>query len=257
MDRRDLIVLASDYVGAAVVADLVTSGKPVKAVVVDGEDRGGFNEAIIRSAGADPKIGLFTRTQFEAALARPRGDALTFDLGVLAWWPRIIGRNTVGLPRRGWINIHPSLLPRDRGTHPTFWCLANGGPCGVSLHAVDEGIDSGPVFAQEELALSWEDTGQSVYLRAREQAIQLFKKSFDAIYDGRLMATPQDKHRATAHKRHDIDEVSTIDLDAPTTARTIFNLVRARTFPPHPTATFRDGDRTYSVRITIEETQAD
>ena len=47
----------------------------------------------------------------------------TFDLGILAWWPMLIRRPLIGLPRHGFINFHPSLLPYNRGKHYNFWAL--------------------------------------------------------------------------------------------------------------------------------------
>lgn len=54
-----------------------------------------------------------------------------------------------GLPRLGAVNIHPSLLPRYRGPAPVLWAIRNGDPViGVTVHRIDEGVDTGPILAQ-------------------------------------------------------------------------------------------------------------
>lgn len=70
------------------------------------------------------------------------------DLGILAWWPKLVSTRVLSTASVGFINTHPSLLPHNRGKHYNFWALVEQAPFGVSLHFVDEGIDSGDVIAQ-------------------------------------------------------------------------------------------------------------
>jgi methionyl-tRNA formyltransferase len=60
-----------------------------------------------------------------------------FDLGVLAWWPYLLKPRVLAMPRLGFINTHPSLLPHNRGKHYNFWALVEQAPFGVTLHRVD------------------------------------------------------------------------------------------------------------------------
>jgi methionyl-tRNA formyltransferase len=54
----------------------------------------------------------------------------------------------------GVINLHSALLPKYRGLMPSFWVMRyNENKTGVSVFFVDEGIDSGPIIAQKEVAL--------------------------------------------------------------------------------------------------------
>ena len=57
------------------------------------------------------------------------------------------------------VNVHPSLLPRFPGAHAIDDALAAGvGETGVTVHVVDEGVDTGPVIAQETVAVEPRDT---------------------------------------------------------------------------------------------------
>jgi methionyl-tRNA formyltransferase len=58
------------------------------------------------------------------------------------------------------LNFHPSLLPRHRGTAPLIWAIAEGDRVtGLTLHDVDEGIDTGPILSQHRMPIHRNDTG--------------------------------------------------------------------------------------------------
>jgi methionyl-tRNA formyltransferase len=151
------------------------------------------------------------------------------------------------------LNFHPSYLPFNRGKAPNYWCLVNETPCGVSLHYLDEGIDSGPIVAQRKIPTTWEDTGESVYYKCRDAIIELFKDSIDAILTDALPKIDQNLEEGCYHNMKKLEESSNIDLDGTYTARELFNILRARTFPPHPSAIFSENGKKYSVTIKIEE----
>jgi len=67
------------------------------------------------------------------------------------------------------INVHPSLLPDFPGMHAVEEALASGRDrTGVTIHVVDEGIDSGPVIAQETVAIVPGDTPETLHARIHE-----------------------------------------------------------------------------------------
>ena len=67
------------------------------------------------------------------------------------------------------INVHPSLLPAFPGLDAVGQALATGAEeTGVTVHFLDEGVDSGPVIVQERVAIEPGDTADSLYTRIRE-----------------------------------------------------------------------------------------
>lgn len=249
-----MIVLASDYVGFKVLEYLVRRGERVACVVVDSQDRGGFNARIEQVYTSAVKGGIFVDAeQLKADKFLDRLSVIRPRIGILAWWPHILRGQVLSIPQLGWLNLHPSFLPFNRGKHPNFWCLADETPCGVSLHFIDTGVDTGDIVARAQLAISWEDTGETVYCKSREMILELFKKHFEDIIANRLPKVGQPRDLGSFHSGGDIEEISRIDLDASYTARRLFNIIRARMFPPHPTAYFQDGSKKYSVQILIKE----
>lgn len=93
--------------------------------------------------------------------------------------------------RRQIINIHISLLPWNRGADPNFWSFYEDTPKGVSIHVMDEGIDTGPLIAQRELSFFDGDTLYSSYNRLKIQAEVLFHAHWAAIREDRITPKPQ------------------------------------------------------------------
>lgn len=79
-------------------------------------------------------------------------------------------------PRWTCLNIHPSLLPSYRGTNPVYWALAeNQSHTGITIHTMDEGIDTGAIVAQCETPIRPEDTHHTLYLRLAQMGSILLR----------------------------------------------------------------------------------
>jgi methionyl-tRNA formyltransferase len=85
-----------------------------------------------------------------ATLAAVR--ALTPDLLVSIYFNQRLRRNVLAIAPRGAINLHPALLPKHRGPFPHFWVVATGEKhTGITVHWIDERIDTGDILQQREL----------------------------------------------------------------------------------------------------------
>ncbi len=79
----------------------------------------------------------------------------------------IIPERIFTLAGRGCVNLHPAPLPFYRGVSPAFWVLANGGKTGgVTLHAIDKGIDTGNIISQELFPTRGLMTEHALYMKA-------------------------------------------------------------------------------------------
>lgn len=77
---------------------------------------------------------------------------------------------------KGIINIHPGILPGNRGLDNLKWCFINNLPVGVTAHFIDHRIDMGSIIMTENVKLSANDTIESVYLKQRnlEQKVLIY-----------------------------------------------------------------------------------
>jgi methionyl-tRNA formyltransferase len=174
------------------------------------------------------------------------------DLGVLAWWPLILNDQLLNAPLNGFINMHPSLLPYNRGKNYNFWALVEQTPFGVTLHSVDSGIDTGNIIVQKTIEYDWTDTGGTLYTKAQKSTVNLFSEIYPVLRMGRYDSKPQDSQAGSFHYASELEEASRIDLDSNYKARNLLNLLRARTFKGHPGCWFIEDGRRYEISVTIK-----
>lgn len=242
-------VFATGPVGRRVADVLRGAGVTPACVVYDEADPAAGD--IAGALGVADGTVLLANTAVVGGEGAERLADLDLDLGLLAWWPYLIKQEVIDTARLGYLNFHPSLLPYGRGKDPNFWAIVEGTPFGVTLHFVDPGIDTGPIAFQRELPVRWEDTGATLYQRAQDAIVELFQASLPRILSGDIPRVPQHEDGATSHLRKHLEPASVIDLEGTYRARDLLDLLRARTFPPHPGARFVADDGVYEVRLEI------
>jgi phosphoribosylglycinamide formyltransferase 1 len=185
-----LVVLASGE-GRTLQALLDAAARPDfgAQVVAVGTDRDGVR-ALDRARTAG--VATFTvrlsdhpdRAAWDAALA----DELrrhSPDLVVCAGFMRILGQAVLEhFPQRV-VNTHPALLPAFPGAHAVREALAHGVKLtGVTVHLVDEGVDTGPVVAQAAVPVLPGDTEQSLHARIQDVEQPLYVEAVGRLARG-------------------------------------------------------------------------
>ena len=106
------------------------------------------------------------------------------DLILSIYYRKILPKTLIEIPKLGCVNIHPSLLPYYRGPIPTVWALLNGeSKIGVTIHYIDEGIDTGPIIDQKELIIKDSYTGFDLNNKIMREGYKLLMKNLKAILD--------------------------------------------------------------------------
>lgn len=124
------------------------------------------------------------------------------DLVVSVLYDKIIGLELIQATPQI-INCHPGRLPQYRGVRPVNWALRNGDHlAGITLHAIDEGIDSGPVLA-EALFSIWPEVDEvrDVWWRAIAHGRRLISDTLPRL--DRITPRPQDPALAMTHYSRD------------------------------------------------------
>lgn len=102
-------------------------------------------------------------------------------------------------------NLHISLLPWNRGAHPNFWSLFEGTPCGVSIHHLDAGIDTGSIAFQKEVQFdSFSETLHTTHRKLVDVVEQLFCEQWCSFKTGSVPELPQNGI-GSFHRKRDID----------------------------------------------------
>jgi len=120
------------------------------------------------------------------------------DVAIVLAYGRILPPAVLAAPRLGCINLHASLLPKYRGAAPINWCIVRGeSETGVSLMQMDDGLDTGPVFALRPIPIGPEETAGELADRIAELAAQMVRQDLPQVLSGALRAQPQDHDCAT------------------------------------------------------------
>lgn len=116
-----------------------------------------------------------------------------FDFLISFGYRYIIKKDVLDLfPNRA-INLHISYLPYNRGADPNFWSFIDGTPKGVSIHFLDEGVDTGDIIIQKEVtfdSLDLETLGSS-YQKLQVEIQNLFFQNWDLIKKQKCTRIPQ------------------------------------------------------------------
>jgi methionyl-tRNA formyltransferase len=129
---------------------------------------------------------------------RAQLEALAPDCIVVVGYGRIIPRWMLDLPAHGNINLHASLLPKYRGAAPIQWAIANGERVtGNTTMRIDEGLDTGDILLQREMAIGPEDTSVTLAPRLAAMGATLLVETLAALAQHCVQPTPQDNELAT------------------------------------------------------------
>ncbi|MBI4129211.1 hypothetical protein HY464_00790 [Candidatus Peregrinibacteria bacterium] len=205
----------------------------------------------IRSVVGLPSDRVFSASDLNDLAMIARIKILGADIGISCFWAYILRRPFLSLFPEGCINFHPGFLPFNRGTSPELWPFIEGTPAGVTLHYIDDGVDTGDIIVQRKVPISPIDTGRTLYDRTLREITDLFKETWPSIRSGDITPKVQDHGKATLHHHRDRPKIEELDLDAPTTGRQFLNLLRSRTFPPYPGCWFEEDGKKVLVSVDL------
>ena len=137
-----------------------------------------------------------------ASLRTPAAEedlaALKPGVAILADYGRLVPDPILGIPGRGFLNVHPSLLPRHRGATPIPAAILDGdGETGVTLFEMDEQLDHGPIVDARSMSIPASSTAAALERELATLAAALLGDSLAPWLAGDLRARPQDESGAT------------------------------------------------------------
>jgi methionyl-tRNA formyltransferase len=120
------------------------------------------------------------------------------DLGIVIAYGHILKPALLGLPTRGMINVHASLLPALRGAAPIHHAVMQGlEETGVTIMQMDEGMDTGPILHQVPTPVATDETAGELEIRLAELGALALIEALALMEAGTLRPRPQDGARAT------------------------------------------------------------
>lgn len=178
------------------------------------------------------KLNVINPMQITASLVDQIKD-INPDIILSLYYRKILPKPITDLPRLGCINIHPSLLPEYRGPVPTAWAIEKGEKdFGISIHKMDDGIDTGDILVQKKYKIFDNETGFELYTRAMQLGAKLFNDNLPKILEGKIKAKPQKGVGSYYGKKN-----GRYTIDWKKSAEEIKNMIRVHAPPYNPAET--------------------
>lgn len=120
-------------------------------------------------------------------------EKLNADIFIVCGFQYFLPSGLINMPALGTLNFHTSLLPRHAGMHPGFWTIWYGDKkSGMTIHFMDEGIDTGDLAYQSAVPVITGDSIESLYRRIWDSSDKLIKKLLSDIEKGNIAHKKQD-----------------------------------------------------------------
>ena len=197
---KTILFFGTDSFSAPALEALIAAGASIGAVITKPDSRAGrgqkLQSPIVKTIAEQHNIPVW-QPQSLRDIAQ---DISAFGevAGVLSSYGNIIPTDVIRLFTPGIINIHPSLLPLLRGPSPIETALAQGDRVsGISLMLLNERMDAGPLYLQQEVAIGERETAVVLTRRMAMLGADLLVSTLDAILSGDAQPSPQEESLAT------------------------------------------------------------
>ncbi len=172
------------------------------------------------------------------------------DFCVIAAYGKIIAERYINTPKYGFLNIHPSLLPKYRGPTPIQAAILNGETrTGVTIMQIDKDMDHGPIFEQKEFTIGPDETYLLLHDRLAEEGASLL---IDVIKNVETLTPREQNHdQATFCKMFEREDAR---IDWSQSPQKIYNQIRALNPEPGTWTTWQD--KVLNIKAAFVETSA-
>lgn len=130
-------------------------------------------------------------------------DISKYDWIISYGYNHIISKKIIKKAKNPIINLHISYLPYNRGSYPNYWSFKENTPKGVTIHYIDDGIDTGPILVQKKITFQKNETLKTSYEKLKIEVEKLFIESFDDIMTNKIEQKKQ-LHKGTFHQDKDL-----------------------------------------------------
>jgi len=134
-----------------------------------------------------------------------------FDLIVSFGYRHIIDKKILLNLKKPIVNLHMSYLPYNRGAHPNYWSLVENTPSGITIHEIDQGIDTGPIIFQKKIkfntSLKPYNTFKKTYKILKKEIEKLFMFNFNLIEKNKYIVKRQLEINSTFHSKNQLPKI--------------------------------------------------
>ncbi len=235
----------------SVLASLVRDGYIPKVIITKPDTMQGRHMHLtaphIKTWGEMKGIQVFQPESLKDIPSNSPLHSENFDLFIVASYGKIIPESILTLPKKGTLNVHPSLLPLYRGPSPIESVLLDGHiTTGVTIIKLDNEMDHGPVLTQTAFVIPEDITSGKLEVLCGQTGGELLVQVLPSYLDGNLIPKEQDHNKATICKKitKDLGEI-TLETSALETRK------KFKALTPWPSLYFFYNHANKNIRVKI------
>jgi methionyl-tRNA formyltransferase len=254
--RLSTVFMGTPEFGAAVLEELAESHAGVEAVVTQPDRPRGRGQKLqpsaVKQVAAAYELPVLQPQKVSEPEFVEKLRELEPDVIVTAAFGQLIPPEVLAIPEKGCINVHASLLPEFRGAAPIHRALLAGEDrTGITIMYMDEGLDTGDIMLQEQVAIEPGETAGSLHDKLAELGAVMTIRALRLLAEGEAPRTPQEDEAATYAPRVKKEEAR---IDWSESAEYLERMFRA--FDPWPGAYSKlNGKRlkVFRAEVTYDE----
>ncbi len=199
----NIVFMGSADVSCTVLKQLAqTPGYNIKGVITQPDKPSGRNRKITpcpaKAYAEGLGLNVITPAKLNVDEVREQIKEWNPDVIVVVAYGQFLGSKILNMPRLGCLNVHLSLLPKYRGAAPIHRCIENGDTVsGVTIMRMDQGMDSGDILMQHEIAVEPDDTAGVLHERLSGLGAALLTKCLPKWRSGLLTPRKQNVQDVT------------------------------------------------------------
>ena len=209
---RKIVFMGTPLFAVPILKSLYQNGYPISVVFTQPEKKSKRGMSINRTPiqSLSETLNLEFRTPLSLKNNKEEYDYfknLNADLAIVVAYGNLIPKEILGLTKKGFINIHASLLPQLRGAAPISRSIMNlDEQTGISIMKITEKLDTGPVCNSYKLDILENENMESLSERLSLLAAEKILENIDDIFEGNAVFKEQDHVKATYANKIDKSE---------------------------------------------------
>ena len=217
-------------IAVEILAFMIKQGFPPVILVLSDQGKATHDKELIELVTEAGDCQIFRGNDINSNTFIEVASRMSLDYAFSIHFPYIITALALRIPKRGFINLHPSFLPFNKGWHTPSWPILEKTPAGASLHYMAEELDAGDIIIQQEVIVRPEHTANSLYEDILRAELDIFKEIFPNIMDFSVSGIKQ-PHGGSSHSRKQLSsmDVQEICLNKSYQASDLIDRLRALT----------------------------
>ena len=200
---KKIVFMGTSFFAVPILKSLYQNGYPISVVYTQPPQKSKRGQRVNKSPmqGISETLNIEFRTPVTLKNNKEEHEylkKLNADIAIVVSYGQIIPKEILGLTKKGFINIHASLLPKWRGAAPIQRSIMNlDKQTGISIMKIDEKLDSGPVCNSYKLNVMHNDNAEVISDKLSALAAEKFLDNIDEILEDKMEFKEQNHEEAT------------------------------------------------------------